>query len=117
MKGYIDMIFHSKGCYYLIDWKSNYLGERIENYAKKCLEKIMVDNYYILQYHLYTLALHLYLRFRMPDYNYETDFGGIFYIFIRGINYNHGPKFGIYKDRPSFHLINAMEKALVHFKP
>ena len=89
MKGYIDMVFYSKGRYYLVDWKSNYLGSRIENYRQDFLDKTMKADYYILQYHLYALAVHLYLRLRMPGYRYETNFGGAFYIFMREIGRAH----------------------------
>jgi len=116
LKGYIDMIFRSKNRYYLVDWKSNYLGSRIENYSKKILENTMKDDFYILQYYLYTLALHLYLRSRVADYRYETHFGGAFYVFIRGVDTHHGSDYGIYSDFPSPRFIEALEKYLVHFE-
>ena len=72
----------------------------------------MKNDYYILQYHLYTLALHQYLRQQLPDYRYEKDFGGVFYIFIRGVDPDLGPEFGIYKDLPNPKLIDALAQAL-----
>jgi exodeoxyribonuclease V beta subunit len=115
MKGYIDMIFRSKGRYYLVDWKSNYLGPRIEDYHQDLLDEVMMEDYYILQCQLYTLAVHLYLRLRMPGYNYKTHFGGAFYIFMRGMEPGRGPESGIYSDLPSLRLIDALEESLVHF--
>ena len=113
MKGYIDMIFHSSGSFYLVDWKSNFLGANIKEYNKNSLDKTMKDDFYILQYHIYTLALHQYLRIHMPGYRYEKDFGGIFYIFIRGVEPDRGPEFGIYKDIPDPDLINELGKLLI----
>ena len=113
MKGYIDMIFHYGGCYYLVDWKSNLLGTSIEDYNKDALNETMKNDFYILQYHLYALALHQYMRMRIQDYRYTRDFGGVFYLFIRGMNPERGPEYGIYFDLPSPKLINKLGKALI----
>jgi exodeoxyribonuclease V beta subunit len=113
MKGYIDMVFHEKGRYYLVDWKSNLLGTRVEDYSKDTLNTVMSNDFYILQYHLYTLALYQYLWVQLPGFDYEKDFGGVFYIFIRGVDPDHGPEFGIYKDYPSPDLIRALARALI----
>jgi len=113
MKGYIDMVFHEKGRYYLVDWKSNLLGTRLEDYSKDALNTVMSNDFYILQYHLYTLALYQYLWVRLPGFSYEKDFGGVFYIFIRGVDPDHGPEFGIYKDYPSPDLIHELARALI----
>ena len=117
MKGFIDLVFYEKGRYWLVDWKSNFLGSRVEDYGKDTLNQVMKNDYYILQYHLYTLALHQYLRQQLPDYRYEKDFGGVFYIFIRGVDPDLGPEFGIYKDLPNPKLIDALAQTLIpgHF--
>ena len=73
----------------------------------------MDSNFYMLQYYLYVLAFHQHLKLRRSDYLYETDFGGVFYIFIRGVDPDKGRAFGIYKDLPSFNLIDALGKALI----
>ena len=113
MKGYIDLTLHTKGRYVLLDWKSNFLGSRLEDYNQTALNQTMNNEYYILQYHLYVLALHQYLLKRVPDYRYETDFGGVFYFFVRGVDPVQGPDFGIYKDLPSPDIVNALGKALI----
>jgi len=113
MKGYMDMVFHKKGRYYLVDWKSNLLGTRVEDYSKDALNTVMINDFYILQYHLYTLALYQYLRARLPGFDYAKDFGGVFYLFIRGINPDYGPEFGIYKDFPNPELIHELARALI----
>jgi exodeoxyribonuclease V beta subunit len=73
----------------------------------------MVANYYILQYHIYTLGLHQYLRYQQPDYRYEKDFGGVFYIFIRGVNESMGPGHGVFYDLPAPELIDSLGQALI----
>ena len=113
MKGYVDLVFFNDGQYYLIDWKSNYLGSRIDDYGNDALNTAMREGYYILQYHLYILALDLYLSHRLPYYNYSKDFGGVFYLFIRGIDFHRGPEYGIYYDRPSVDMIHALKQALI----
>ncbi len=82
MKGFIDMVFQFNDRFWLIDWKSNFLGDKAEDYNQKAMTGVMKENYYFLQYHIYTLALHQYLKLRKENYNYESDFGGVFYIFL-----------------------------------
>jgi exodeoxyribonuclease V beta subunit len=113
MKGYIDMVFRHRGRFYLLDWKSNYLGPTPEHYDQSSLQKAMDAHYYILQYHIYTLALHQYLRYRQPDYSYEKDFGGVFYIFLRGVNASNGPEQGVFYDRPDPALIHSLGQTLI----
>ncbi|MCJ7774405.1 MAG: PD-(D/E)XK nuclease family protein, partial [Desulfobacterales bacterium] len=112
MKGYIDLVFHADDKFYIIDWKSNFLGPRIEDYHSESLINIMNQSFYTLQYYIYTLALHQYLKHRSSVYTYGKNFGGIFYIFLRGIDKNKSPTYGIYKDLPSLDLINHMGKML-----
>jgi exodeoxyribonuclease V beta subunit len=113
MKGYIDMVFTHNGLYFLVDWKSNYLGSVIENYGKTSLNEAMARESYILQYHLYALALHQYLKLKNRDYNYRDYFGGVFYVFIRGVDDSKSPGSGIYYDLPDISLINRLGKALI----
>jgi exodeoxyribonuclease V beta subunit len=105
MKGFIDLVFQRGGRYYLLDWKSNYLGPQIEDYDQASMQRAMERNFYILQYHLYAVALDRYLKFRIGGYKYENQFGGIFYLFLRGIDPARGPMFGVYADRPPETLI------------
>jgi exodeoxyribonuclease V beta subunit len=113
MKGFLDLVFLAGDRYYIVDWKSNFLGNHLQDYSKAKLNGIMNNNYYILQYYLYSLALHQHLRLRRPDYRYDADFGGVFYIFIRGVEPDQGPEFGMYKDLPIFELIHSLGKALI----
>jgi exodeoxyribonuclease V beta subunit len=113
MKGYIDMVFRHQGRFYLLDWKSNYLGPAFDHYHQSSLHKTMEANYYTLQYHLYTLALHQYLRYQQPNYRYEKDFGGVFYIFIRGVNELKGPEYGVFYDLPDPDRIHSLGQTLI----
>jgi exodeoxyribonuclease V beta subunit len=113
MKGYIDMLFEYRHKFYIVDWKSNFLGPAITDYEKDVLAKEMERSFYILQYHLYTLAVHLLLKMRKPDYRYDQDFGGIFYVFIRGVNARLGPGYGIFSDRPATDMVDALGRTLI----
>jgi exodeoxyribonuclease V beta subunit len=113
MKGFIDMVFTHKNRFYIVDWKSNFLGPTRAHYHQQNIAKIMRDHHYILQYHLYALALHCYLRNRIPAYAYQKHFGGIFYLFIRGMESESKNSSGIYFDQPSEQFIEAMREALM----
>ncbi len=113
MKGYIDMVFYCGKKVFIVDWKSNYLGSAIANYHKTNLIEVMDNESYILQYHLYVLAVHQYLRHKYEDYEYNNSFGGVFYIFLRGVDEDIVPGSGIYYDRPELSLINALGKAMI----
>jgi exodeoxyribonuclease V beta subunit len=113
MKGFIDMVFWAENKYYLVDWKSNHLGNQARDYSQDALTKTMKQSHYILQYYLYTLALDMYLQTRNPDYDYKNNFGGVFYIFIRGVDPKLGPDFGIYNDLPDPAVVHALGKCLI----
>ena len=111
MKGFIDLVFQWRGRFYLVDWKSNFLGTRIEDYGQRSLASAMKEEFYVLQYYIYTVALDRYLRLRLPGYRYEEHFGGVFYVFLRGVDPAKCPEFGIYRDVPPPELIRALREA------
>jgi exodeoxyribonuclease V beta subunit len=113
MKGFMDMVFRFKDRYYLVDWKSNFLGVRVEDYGLESLTKAMEENLYTLQYTLYTLALNRYLKLRAQGYDYDRNFGGVFYVFLRGVDPQKGPEFGVYRDKPRRDLIEALNEELI----
>jgi len=86
LKGFIDLIFRHDGRYYVADYKSNYLGDQISDYQPAALIEAMEHHQYDLQYWIYTIAVDQYLSRRMPDYDYEKHFGGVYYFFLRGMN-------------------------------
>ncbi len=112
MNGFIDLVFRHDGRFYIIDWKSNFLGAAPADYASDRLMQAMRDNFYFLQYHLYTLALHRYLQLRRPGYDYGQHFGGVFYVFLRGLSKDE-PSPGIFFDRPQQVLVQEMEERLI----
>ncbi|WP_275226097.1 exodeoxyribonuclease V subunit beta [Buchnera aphidicola] len=85
LKGSIDLVFLWKKRYYIIDYKSNYLGDNTNSYSLDNIKKEIIKNRYDLQYQIYTVALHQYLNKKVKKYKYEKNFGGIFYMFLRGI--------------------------------
>jgi exodeoxyribonuclease V beta subunit len=113
MKGFMDMLFRFEDRYYLVDWKSNFLGASVEDYGPENLAKAMEENFYTLQYTFYTLALNQYLKLRAPGYDYDRNFGGIFYVFLRGVEPGKGPEFGVYRDKPRRSLIEALSEELI----
>ena len=117
MRGFIDLVFEWRGRHFLIDWKSNSLGDAVESYARGRLQEVMESRFYVLQYHLYAVALHRYLSWRIPGYSYEKDFGGAFYVFLRGVDPARGPEAGIYFDRPPVARIEALNRLLSPEQP
>jgi exodeoxyribonuclease V beta subunit len=113
MRGFMDMVFQFEGRFYLVDWKSNYLGSRVEDYGQEALTAAMAKAFYSLQYLIYSVALHQYLHLRLPGYDYDTYCGGVYYIFLRGVDPDRGTDFGIYRDRPSAALINELSRSLI----
>jgi exodeoxyribonuclease V beta subunit len=113
MKGFIDLVFRSQGRFWVVDWKSNHLGDQPEDYRPEVLQEVMAEDFYILQYHLYTLALHRYLQLRLPGYDYDTHFGGVRYLFLRGITSDDAAPFGMFQDRPQAAVIHALDALLV----
>ena len=107
LRGFIDLVFCHNGKYYLVDYKSNFLGVEPQNYVGQSLEQAMLANHYDWQYLFYTLALHRYLQQRDANYHYETHFGGVFYCFLRGMNCENQD--GVFFDKPDYALIQALE--------
>ncbi|MCW9709699.1 exodeoxyribonuclease V subunit beta [Avibacterium sp. 21-586] len=108
LRGFIDLVFRHQGKYYVLDYKSNLLGHQLENYQPAQLPEVMKNGFYDWQYLLYTLALHRYLQSRDPHYQYERDFGGVIYTFLRGMNGQD--QNGIYFDKPDWRLIQVLEE-------
>ena len=86
MKGFIDLIFCFQGRYYLIDWKSNFLGDDLTDYATERLTETMWREGYILQYLLYVVACIGTWDFDSKTINTPRHFGGVYYVFLRGVN-------------------------------
>lgn len=113
MKGFIDLVFQHDNRFYLVDWKSNFLGEQITDYGRDHLKMVMEKDFYFLQYHIYIIALNQYLSSRMPGYSYDRNFGGVCYLFLRGVDPEIGQDYGIFRDRPSPELIEELSDQLI----
>jgi len=101
VKGFIDLIFRWQGCYYIVDWKSNHLGNAITDYQPEAIRREMERHQYPLQYRIYIEALRRHLRYRCPEFDYTRHFGGVYYLFMRGIDPACGTQFGVFQARPA----------------
>ena len=72
----------------------------------------MVHQQYTLQYLVYTLAVHRFLGQRVAGYDYDRHFGGVYYLFLRGMDPARGGN-GVFFDRPSRQLVEAADTLLV----
>lgn len=107
LTGSIDLIFRHPESrrWYLVDYKSN----RLPAYAFEDLRESMEEHHYYLQYHLYAVALHRYLRARLgASYDYDRDFGGACYLFLRGMKGEEGQ--GIFRDRPPREVVETLDR-------
>jgi len=111
LKGLIDLTFRKDGKFFILDWKSNKLGGHSEGFGQEELEREMLTHHYVLQYHLYVVALHRFLLQRVRDYNYEENFGGVYYLFVRGMKMGSGR--GIFFDLPDYETIQTLERFLI----
>lgn len=108
LRGFIDMVFVHEGRYYLLDWKSNHLGHSPSDYSAERIALEMTRHHYILQYHLYAVALHRFLALRLEGYRYASHFGGIFYLFVRGMDPSSDRPAGVYFDLPPAGLVESL---------
>jgi exodeoxyribonuclease V beta subunit len=113
LTGFIDLLVRRGERFYLLDWKSNWLGNAVTDYIGDKLTAAMLAHRYPLQYLLYTVALNRWLTLRLgKSYSYERSFGGVFYVFLRGVNRKQ-PGAGVFADRPSQALIEDLSDALL----
>jgi exodeoxyribonuclease V beta subunit len=111
MNGYIDLVFEAYGQFWIVDYKSNYLGDSLKDYQAERLEGVIAREQYSLQYLIYTLAVHRYLGQKMVDYEYDRHFGGVYYLFVRGMEPSLAGN-GVFFDRPSKAMIEDLDKLL-----
>ncbi|UZE94618.1 exodeoxyribonuclease V subunit beta [Alkalimarinus alittae] len=108
MHGFIDLVFEWRGKYYIADYKSTYLGDEYGCYDHEHLSQNIQDNFYDLQYLIYCLALHRYLKQRIEDYTPETHFGGVYYLYLRGMGVNG--QAGVYFSSIETELLNRLDE-------
>jgi exodeoxyribonuclease V beta subunit len=107
LRGFIDLVFRRGERFYLVDYKANHLGPSATDFARERLGDAMLRGQYFLQYHLYALALHRYLGRRLPDYSFERHFGGVFYLFIKGMGPDLGTS-GVFYEKPPLARLLAL---------
>jgi exodeoxyribonuclease V beta subunit len=110
MRGFIDLVFEHDGRFYLLDYKSNYLGPGPASYDQGAMASAIGAHRYDLQYLIYSVALHRYLAGRIPDYDYGHHFGGVFYLFLRGMTGTEATGNGIFYERPASETIAALDR-------
>ena len=112
LRGEIDLVYEYAGKYFVVDYKSNYLGNSLSNYNNENLSIAMNKAGYWLQAAIYQVALHRFLRVRIADYaGYETRYlGAVEYVFLRGIDSQAQHNYGrIHWDIP-FALVQALDE-------
>ena len=112
LRGFIDLVVEAGGRWYVIDYKSNWLGASPGDYAPSAVAAAMRASAYPLQYLLYVVALHRYLGLRLPGYDYERDVGGVFYLFVRGMDPAAGTERGVWFDRPRAELVDRLDRLM-----
>ena len=109
LTGFADLIFEWQGRYHVLDYKTNWLGARLAHYRGASLDAAMAGHHYDLQALLYTVALHRYLRQRLPAYTPETQLGQTWYLFVRALGYGAG--LGVWRRQWPAALIDALDNA------
>lgn len=115
MTGFIDLVFRHRGRWYIADYKSNHLGNSVADYSPSAMGLAMRQHRYDLQYLIYSVALQRYLRNRLPDFDAERDFGGVLYLFVRGMQAGRAPESdaaapGVFGVRPAQDLLDALDR-------
>jgi exodeoxyribonuclease V beta subunit len=111
LHGYIDLVVEHANRYYIIDYKTNWLGNDAKAYEQPSLARAVREHDYDLQYLIYTTALHRYLRTRLDHYDAAYHLGGVRYLFMRGLSPQSGSS-GIWCERPASTLIERLSDLL-----
>jgi len=127
MTGFIDLVFQAAPAqgsqqWFIADYKSNRIGPAsgltADHFCYASLRHEMEQHHYHLQYHLYAVALHRYLGWRLGErYDYEEHFGGVYYLFLRGMTAPpqappDGRVPGVFFDRPPGSVVEQMSRLL-----
>jgi exodeoxyribonuclease V beta subunit len=104
LKGFIDLCFEHAGRWYILDYKSNWLGPDVSYYGDERLLHALAGEHYYLQYLIYLVALRRFLRQRLSDFD-DAQLGGAYYLFLRGM-----PDAGVYFAQPSAALLDALDQ-------
>lgn len=105
LAGFIDVVFEFEGRWYILDYKTTYLGRETSDYSETRLREAMVEHDYVLQSVLYCVAVKQFLEQRIPGFDFDEQFGGVLYLFLRGFPEVGPPANGVYFFRPTTDLI------------
>ncbi|VXB86753.1 RecBCD enzyme subunit RecB [Enhydrobacter sp. 8BJ] len=92
LKGEIDLVYQHGTQFFIVDYKSNYLGSDFDSYNPAALYDAMTTHSYWLQASIYQVALHRYLKLRLPNYDINTHLGAVEYAFLRGMSPKHATR-------------------------
>ncbi|WP_100934410.1 exodeoxyribonuclease V subunit beta [Candidatus Chlamydia corallus] len=95
-QGVIDFFFEHEGKYYIIDWKTSFLGETSSDYSESSLAIYVKREKLDYQGRIYIKAVKKFLS--QFDINDDVEIG---IIFIRGID-RHGNGFFVLNEKPAF---------------
>ncbi len=110
LMGFADVVFAHGGRYWVLDYKSNYLGAGDVDYSPEALQGAMAAHRYDVQAAVYMLALHRLLRVRLgADYDPMQHLGGAVFFFLRGV---HSATHGCYHVLPSLEVLDALDRLL-----
>lgn len=107
----MDLACELNGRYWVLDYKSNKLGQSPTDYTAAAVTASMAAEHYYLQALIYCVALHRYLKWRRPGYDYAQHFGGASYLYLRGLD-PATPGQGLWAYAPPLGLIEALEGLL-----
>ena len=105
LTGFIDLICEYQGRYYVMDYKTNSL----DDYSVQSMTEAMREHNYGLQYWIYSLVLHRYLQQSLQRYDFNEHFGGVRYLFVRGMNPAE-PMSGVFEDQPELETLETLSE-------
>ena len=110
LMGFADLVFFCEGAYWVLDYKTNFLGVDASAYGAAGLMSAMLAHRYDVQAALYLLALHRLLQSRLgADYQPEQHLGGALFFFMRGLDAESG---GMQHLRPPLAMLQALDALL-----
>ena len=127
LSGSIDVVARVAGRYVILDYKTNRLGPpeeplTLRHYTLPAMAAAMIGSHYPLQALVYAVALHRFLRGRLPGYAPDRHLGGMAYLFVRGMAgpdtpVRDGTPCGVFGWRPPARLIEDLSDLLEGVTP
>jgi exodeoxyribonuclease V beta subunit len=109
LTGFVDLFFKHNDKYYILDWKSNFLGDKLELYHPDNLNEAMNESNYHLQYCIYTVAMKRFLESKLgASFDYDKHFGGVIYLFLRGVR--QGQNSGVFTNKLPLEKVEELEQ-------